>query len=94
MPYTPHPIDISSVKLSPALLLLTERLAENAHDLWAAQRIKEGRTFGPQRDDQAKKHPCLVAYAELPESEKEYDRQAALGTLKAILALGYRIEPV
>jgi ryanodine receptor 2 len=32
-----------------------------------------------------------VPYEQLPESEKEYDRQSAMGTLKAILALGYRI---
>ena len=34
----------------------------------------------------------LVPYSELPESEKEYDRRTALGALKLILALGYRIE--
>ncbi len=94
MPYTPQPIDTSGVVLSPALARLTERLAENAHDLWAAQRIKDGWKCGPQRNDQAREHPCLVAYAELPESEKEYDRQTALGSLRAILALGYRIEPL
>lgn len=91
--YTPRPIDSAAVALPPALTALTERLAENAHDLWAAQRMADGWTQGPKRDDGAKKHPCLVPYAELPESEKEYDRQAALGTLKAILALGYRVLP-
>lgn len=55
--------------------------------------MAEGWTFGPQRDDPAKKHPCLVPYADLPESEKDYDRKAALGTLRAILALGYGIVP-
>jgi len=80
------------MELSPELAALTERLAENAHDLWAAQRLRDGWTWGAQRDDKAKKHPCLVPYADLPDSEKEYDRQAAMGTLKAILALGYRIE--
>jgi len=34
-----------------------------------------------------------VPYDELPESEKEYDRVTAIGTLKAILKLGYRILP-
>jgi hypothetical protein len=33
-----------------------------------------------------------VPYDQLPESEKEYDRKMATGTIKAILALGYRIE--
>lgn len=91
MPYVPTPIATSAITLPPELLALTERLAENAHDLWAVQRLKDGWTYGPQRDDSAKKHPCLVPYADLPDAEKAYDRAAALGTLKAILALGYRI---
>lgn len=89
--YRPQPIDTTKVSLQPDLDRLTERLAENAHDLWAVQRMAEGWSYGPHRDDQAKKHPCLVPYAALPDSEKEYDRKAALGTLKAILALGYTI---
>lgn len=93
MPYTPAPIDTAAVLLPPELHALTERLAENAHDLWAAQRLAQGWTHGPQRDDAKKLHPCLVPYADLPESEKEYDRTAALGTLKAILQLGYSIRP-
>ncbi|MEN9544061.1 MAG: hypothetical protein RLZZ598_894 [Pseudomonadota bacterium] len=92
MPYTPTPIDTVAITLPPELHALTERLAEHAHDLWAAQRLAQGWTHGPQRDDTRKRHPCLVPYADLPESEKEYDRVAALGTLKAILALGYQLQ--
>ena len=54
--------------------------------------IAEGWECGSARDDATKRHPCLVPYGELPESEKEYDRSAALETLKAIAAIGYRIE--
>jgi hypothetical protein len=89
--YTPRPIDTTQVALLRDLLELTERLAESAHDNWARQRIAEGWTYGSRRDDSAKQHPDLVPYHDLPESEKEYDRRAALETLKAILALGYRI---
>jgi hypothetical protein len=89
--YQPKPIETTGIELSPELVQLTERLAENSHDLWAMQRLGQGWSYGPQRDDKAKKHPCLVPYNELPESEKEYDRVAALGTLKAILKLGYII---
>ena len=92
MTYEPGPIDTSSVALTEDLLQLTERLAENAHDIWARQRLREGWRYGPRRDDAKKEHPCLVPYAGLPESEKQYDRNAALETLKAIVALGYRIE--
>jgi ryanodine receptor 2 len=92
MPYQPKPIDTSRVTLSGDLLDLRERLAENAHDIWAKRRMAEGWTYGPKRNDAAKKHPDLVPYASLPESEKEYDRSAAMETLKAIIAQGYKIE--
>jgi hypothetical protein len=93
MIYQPKPISTEGMELPRELLPLTERLAENAHDLWAAQRLAQGWHYGLKRDDTQKLHPCLVPYAELPDSEKEYDRIAALGTLKAILKLGYRIVP-
>lgn len=90
--YTPKPIDTSQVVLSDDLLNLTESLAENAHEIWAKQRMSEGWTWGPQRDDKGKKHPDLVPYKDLPESEKEYDRITAMETLKVIVGLGHKIE--
>jgi len=90
--YEPKPIDTSGVTLTEDLSKLTEMLAKSAHDIWARQRMAEGWTYGPERDDAKKQHPCLVPYEHLPESEKEYDRNAAMETLKAILALGYKIE--
>ncbi len=90
--YVPKPIDTVSIKLSDDLVELTERLAENAHDHWAVLRTSEGWTWGSQRHDGAKLHPDLIPYADLPDSEKEYDRRSAIETLKAIIALGFRIE--
>ncbi|OWK43755.1 putative ryanodine receptor [Fimbriiglobus ruber] len=77
--------------LPPSLHGLLEELAKNTHDVWAVTRIKQGWSHGSARDDAAKKHPCLVPYADLPEGEKEYDRNTAAETLKAILKLGYTI---
>lgn len=91
MAYRPRPINTKKVELAPDLLKLTERLAKNAHDNWAKQRLAEGWTYGPKRNDKTKQHPDLVPYKDLPDSEKEYDRKAAMETLKAIVALGYRI---
>jgi hypothetical protein len=90
--YTPTPIDTADVKLPASLQPLMEQLAANTHDVWAAQRISEGWTYGPHRDDKQKKHPCLVAYDQLPETEKEYDRKTAEATLKAIMKLGFTIQ--
>jgi ryanodine receptor 2 len=92
MTYEPKPIDTAAIVLPVGIEALVESLAEHAHDVWARGRIAEGWTWGSQRDDNAKKHPCLIPYAKLPESEKEYDRRAAIESLKAIVALGYRIE--
>jgi len=90
--YLPKPIPTDSVRLPSEIQELIEVLARNVHEVWAQERLAGGWMFGPTRDDGAKKHPCLVSYEELPESEKEYDRRMALETIKAILALGYRIE--
>jgi hypothetical protein len=92
MTYSPDPIDTAGVELSPKLTELIERLAANNHDHWARQRIAEGWRFGPDRNDKAKTHPDLVPYEELLDSEKEYDRRSVVETLKAIIALGYRVE--
>ena len=91
MEYTPEPIDTSGVELPPELTGLVERLAESNHDTWARQRLADGWTCGPQRDDAAKRHPDLIPYAQLSESEKQYDRNSVTETLKAIIVLGYAI---
>jgi ryanodine receptor 2 len=90
--YTPKPMDTAGVELSPELLELTEKIAENVHEVWAAGRIAEGWTYGETRSDALRQTPCLVPYGELPEEEKEYDRNTAMQTLKMIVSLGYRIE--
>lgn len=89
--YNPKPIDTSDVELSEDLLALTERIAENVHDVWARGRISEGWTFGNVKDAEKKTTPFLVPYEDLPESEKEYDRNTALETLKLIVKMGYKI---
>lgn len=94
MNYLPNPIDTSSVSLEPELLCLAERLAENTHDVWAAERLAQGWKYGPCRRDDTKEHPCLIPYEMLPEEEKVYDRNTAMETLKAVSALGYRISRI
>ena len=89
--YCPKPIDTSEVKLPDEMLALTEKIAENVHDVWAKGRISEGWTYGEVTDPAQKTTPLLVPYAELPESEKAYDRNTAFETLRLIVKLGYHI---
>lgn len=90
--YVPNPVDTSDVSLSDDLIQLKERIAENVHDVWAAGRMAEGWVYGDVKDLEKKTTPQLVEYRELPEEEKDYDRNTAMETLKLIVKLGYRIE--
>lgn len=89
--YEPHPIDVDSIPLDGDLEELQEAIAENAHDVWAEARKKEGWTYGKERDDSNKLHPDLIPYTALPDSEKEYDRIMAFKTIKLVKKLGYDI---
>lgn len=89
--YNPIPVDTSDVVLPEEILSLTEKIAENVHDVWAVNKIKEGWTYGETKDLVKKTTPQLVPYSELPESEKEYDRNTAMETLRLIVKLGYEI---
>lgn len=89
--YEPKPIDTSDIILPEELLDLTEKIAENVHDVWAIGRLAEGWVYGDAKDTEKKVTPSLVPYADLPESEKDYDRKTALETLKLIVKLGYVI---
>lgn len=89
--YEPCPISLDDISLTDDLLELREAIAENAHDVWATVRKKEGWTFGPERDDTNKKHPDIIPYSSLPDSEKEYDRLMALDTIKLVKKLGFEI---
>ena len=89
--YIPHPVDTADIQLPEELEPLAEEMAKNVHEVWAETRIRQGWKYGRQRDDEKKTHPCLVPYSELPEEEKEYDRNTSVSTLKLITKLGFRI---
>ena len=91
MQYEPKPFSTRDIELSKELMDLSEQLSKNTHEVWAQRRLRDGWTYGPERDDAARKHPCLIPYEQLPESEQAYDRDTALETLKLVLALGFKI---
>jgi len=90
--YNPKLLDLAHVALPDFMDELCEAIAENAHDTWAWERQSEGWTYGPERDDENLLTPDMVPYAELPDSERQYDRVMAFDTLRLLIALGYKIE--
>lgn len=89
--YIPNPINLTSIKIPKEINSLIEIIAENVHDTWAKKRINEGWVYGSMKNDNKKTTPNLVPYEELPESEKEYDRNTAMQTIKMLYKLGYVI---
>ena len=87
--YDPHPMDLSDVELDEDLLELTEIIAENTHEIWGLARKEEGIVWGPVND--ATHNKDMVPYCDLPESEKDYDRNTAMMALKLAKKLGFRV---
>jgi hypothetical protein len=86
-----EPFDSAEFELPPELFAVIEVLARHVHDTWVRTRIAQGWTRGPHRDDHRKLHPCLIPYDELPDDEKESDRQTAVAALRGLVALGFSI---
>lgn len=66
-------------------------MAEMEHGRWNTERLREGWTYGPVKDEEKKIQPYLIAWHDLPENIKQYDIDA-VEKIPAQLALaGYEI---
>jgi len=88
----PTSLSVSRVPLSRGISDLREVLARKVHENWARLRTAEGWRYGPKRHDGRKEHPGLVPFDELPESEKDYDRETAMESIRTLLELGYTLQ--
>jgi hypothetical protein len=71
-----------------ALALLSDCLAENAHEVWAEGKVRSGWRWGVARDDTARLHPLLVSYVDLAPVDQEENRRVADACLTAIADAG------
>jgi hypothetical protein len=44
-----------------------------SHELWMEQKLREGWVFGEVKDPNAKTHPCMVPYEQLPQEQRSKD---------------------
>lgn len=56
---------------------------EQSHQLWMEQKVREGWVFGVTKDGNAKTHPCILPYAQLPLEQRVKD-YLFRGTVHAI----------
>lgn len=87
--YEPHPIDLSGIGIPEDLQDLCEALAENAHEIWAGDRMREGWTYGPVRDESQRRDPDMLPYSRLSDSRKRYGREQMMNLLRLLEKLGW-----
>jgi hypothetical protein len=44
-----------------------------SHTLWMLHKIKDGWTYGPEKNAELKQHPCMVPYESLPANQRMKD---------------------
>ncbi|OQR88205.1 kinase [Thraustotheca clavata] len=86
------PISLERITLSGDLIILSDLLAENDHELWAFQYIQNQWSYGKEYNIEKKTHPALLPFLALPESHRNSSRNNALVIIKSLVALKYSIQ--
>lgn len=91
-PYTPHPEYVAHIKLPEDIVPIADMLAENAHEIWAKDRLAEaetkkakGKNVNPYAD------PFMKPFHELTKRQRKTDYTSALNTIKLLYKLGFYI---
>ncbi|XP_062407677.1 ryanodine receptor 1b isoform X3 [Sardina pilchardus] len=91
--FKPGPLDLGHVKLTPNQNQLVEKLAENGHNVWARDRVRQGWTYSIVQDIMNKRNPRLVPYNLLDERTKKTNRDSVNNAVRTLIGYGYNIEP-
>ncbi|KAM8876872.1 ryanodine receptor 2 isoform 3-T3 [Synchiropus picturatus] len=90
--YKPAPLDLSHIKLTSTQEAMVDKLAENAHNVWARDRIRQGWTYGIQQDVKNRRNPRLVPYTLLDERTKKSNKDSLREAVRTLLGYGYNLE--
>lgn len=82
-----------SIHLSEDLQNIVQRFSEHYHEQWAVRKAEQGWQYGERFCDELRAHPRLKPYNLLQEWEKERYKEPIRDLLKAVLAIGWRLEP-
>uniref|UniRef100_A0A803U0V5 Ryanodine receptor 2 n=1 Tax=Anolis carolinensis TaxID=28377 RepID=A0A803U0V5_ANOCA len=90
--YKPAPMDLSCIKLTPSQESMVDKLAENAHNVWARDRIRQGWTYGIQQDVKNRRNPRLVPYTLLDDRTKKSNKDSLREAVRTLIGYGYNLE--
>jgi hypothetical protein len=69
-----------------------ETMAVMEHERWMKSKKAEGWTYAPSpRNDENKTHPCLRHWGELPEVEKDKDRETVRAIAEFLVEIGFEV---
>jgi len=73
-----------SARMGVDLHLMGNFGPEASHISWMNQKLEDGWTYGPVKDPEAKQHPCIVPFDQLPREQqaKDYIFRAVVHALK------------
>ncbi|XP_076313816.1 ryanodine receptor-like isoform X3 [Tachypleus tridentatus] len=91
-PYIPEPVNTANVQLNPELNNVVQKFAEHYHDAWANRKFENGWNYGDYWNYERKTHPRLKPYNLLAEWEKERYKEPIRESLKALIAIGWKLE--
>ncbi|XP_053730272.1 ryanodine receptor 2 [Synchiropus splendidus] len=90
--YRPAPVDFSQVCLTRFHERVVSHLAENEHNVWAKECIRQGWTYGAQQELKTKRSLNLVPYSLLDKRTKRIGRESIRESVCTLLAHGYSLE--
>ncbi|XP_061823093.1 ryanodine receptor 2 isoform X9 [Nerophis lumbriciformis] len=90
--YKPAPLDLGHIKLTSTQEAMVDKLAENAHNVWARDRIRQGWTYGIQQDVKNRRNPRLVPYSLLDGRTKKSNKDSLREAVRTLLGYGYNLE--
>ncbi|MDR0575220.1 MAG: AAA family ATPase [Tannerella sp.] len=67
------------------------KIAKLAHEIWIKSKIDAGWTYGDRKDAVKRTHPLLVDWDDLPETEKQKDKDIAENIIPMMRSVGLRI---
>ena len=68
-----------------------ERYAVEEHEDWMRGKERYGWVYNPVRDDKLKHHDCLLPWEELPQEQREKDRNAARNVVRLANIAGMKV---
>jgi hypothetical protein len=72
---------------------IIEKLAQVVHEIFCSDLENKGYKYGLVTDEEKREHSSLLPYAELPEDEKEQNRDSARDIQNKLKSVGFDITP-